>query len=132
MIIVDSSVWIDYFRGIENDHVSHLRDRSPDDVIVGDLILMELLQGARDDKHAARIASHLGEFVVVSLCGPQLAVAAARNYRYLRAKGITIRRTIDVIIATYCIEHGYLLLHRDRDFSPFAQHLGLELAHAAQ
>lgn len=128
MILVDSSVWIAHFRSWRTEQVLRLRAQNPDDIVVGDLVLLELLQGARDDRHAARIASELAEFETVPLSSPALVPIAASNYRSLRGRGITIRRTVDLIIATFCIESGYALLQQDRDFLPFSQHLGLELA----
>lgn len=96
-----------------------------DDVLVGDLILLELLQGARDDTHAARIETRMLQFEVASLLDFELARIAARNYRKLRNLGYTPRSTADVIIGTYCIERGHSLLHDDRDFAPMQTHLGL-------
>lgn len=96
-----------------------------EDFLVGDLILLEVLQGARNDGHAARLEREMREFPVTNMLDGDLAVKAARNYRALRTKGITIRKTADVIIATFCIEHGHELLHDDRDFGPFSEHLGL-------
>ena len=96
-----------------------------DDILVGDLILLEVLQGARDESDARRFEEALLEFPVVSLSSPDLAIAAAANYRFLRARGITIRKTIDLIIGTFCIERGHHLLHSDRDFEPMERLLGL-------
>jgi predicted nucleic acid-binding protein len=128
MILIDSSVWIDHFRDAPTEKVRFLRSLDEDHVLVADLVLLELLQGARDDRHAARLASQLDVFETVSVAGPDLAVIAARNFRHLRAKGITIRRTVDLLLATYCIVHGHELLQQDRDFLPFSTHLGLKLA----
>lgn len=130
MILVDSSVWIDHFRGVVTEKVKMLRALDPNDVIVGDLVLLELLQGARDDRHAARMATELAYFETVSLCSPVLAVIASGNFRYLRTKGVTIRRTVDLVIATFCIENGYELLQQDRDFRPLSAHFGLRLLDA--
>lgn len=126
MILVDSSVWIDYFRGnvtAETDKLDALLGAEP--LAIGDLILTEVLQGfdtERDFKLAERL---LRSMTVVVLGGEDIALQAARNYRLLRAKGVTARKTIDTIIATRCIESGYTLLHSDRDFEPFVTHLGL-------
>jgi predicted nucleic acid-binding protein len=97
-------------------------------IIVGDLVLLELLQGCRDDAHAARLERDLRSFPVVPLFSDDLATLAAQNYRKLRKLGITIRKTVDLVIGTYCLEHGHHLLHADRDFDPMAAHLGLMVA----
>jgi predicted nucleic acid-binding protein len=94
--------------------------------MVGDLILMEVLMGARSPAHAARLHEELLRFPVVSLVGADIADAAARNYRQLRGLGVTLRKSFDLVIATFCIEHGHHLLHDDRDFEPMAIHLGLK------
>jgi predicted nucleic acid-binding protein len=96
-------------------------------LLVGDLILLEVLQGARNEAHATRIERALRQYSVVPLLGGDLAPRAARNYRRLRDIGITIRKTADVIIATFCIEHDHALLHDDRDFAPMEKHLGLKV-----
>jgi predicted nucleic acid-binding protein len=127
VILVDSSVWIDHLRNAVTRPVSHLRSLiSRDELLVGDLILCEILQGLRTDTEARLVEEALREFEVVSLVGPELAVKAAANYRFLRSRGFTIRRTIDLMIGTFCIERGHSLLHGDRDFSPMAQYLGLQ------
>ena len=131
MILVDSSVWVDYFRGAETPQVEMLdglfgRTR----LAVGDLIVVEVLQGVRDEKEFNLVRKTLDVFTQVELAGHDIAVKAARNYRALRAMGITVRKTIDTIIATKCIEGGYTLLHSDRDFAPFADHLGLKVAYS--
>ena len=129
MILVDSSVWIDYFRGTQTpqtEKLDGLLSREP--VAVGDLILTEVLQGfgsERDFNEARRLLTSL---LVVELGGREIAIQAARNFRILRAQGVTIRKTIDTVIATRCIESGFTLLHSDRDFDPFVQHLGLRSA----
>lgn len=97
----------------------------PSDIIVGDIVLLEVLQGARDDAHAAIIERNLRQFPIASMISDSLAVQAARNYRQLRDRGVTVRKTIDMIIGTFCIEQGHELLHDDRDFDPMAQYLGL-------
>jgi len=128
VILVDSSVWIDHLRNAVTRPVSHLRSliSREEELLVGDLILCEILQGLRTDTEARLVEEALREFEVVSLVGPELAVKAAANYRFLRSRGFTIRRTIDLIIGTFCIERGHFLLHGDRDFSPMAQYLGLQ------
>jgi predicted nucleic acid-binding protein len=127
VILVDSSVWIDHLRNAVTRPVSHLRSLiSREELLVGDLILCEILQGLRTDTEARLVEEALREFEVVSLVGPELAVKAAANYRFLRSRGFTIRRTIDLMIGTFCIERGHYLLHGDRDFAPMAQYLGLQ------
>ena len=129
MILVDSSVWIDQLRGFDTEPVRRLRAAAGrETLLVGDLILVEVLQGARDDGHAARLERNLRRFPVMPLLADDLVVAAARNYRVLRSLGVTVRKTIDVIIGTWCIVHGHALLHDDRDFAPMERHLGLRVA----
>lgn len=131
MILVDSSVWIDYFRSADTPQVAlldSLLGRSP--LAVGDLIAAEVLQGVRDEREFKWVRKALDAFEHVDLAGYDLAVKASENYRSLRAMGVTIRKTIDTLIATRCIEDGLTLLQADRDFLPFSQHLGLKLAYA--
>ena len=129
MIVVDSSVWIALLRGHDTPQVRKLGALDePDQILVGDLILLELLQGARDERHAGRIERQLRQFPIASMLGPTLAPRIARNHRALRDRGVTPRSTIDVIIGTFCIEGGHLLLHADRDFDPLVEHLGLRIA----
>jgi predicted nucleic acid-binding protein len=126
MILVDSSVWIAHLRGRRTPATAKLEaaaGREP--LLIGDLILLEILQGARDESHAARIERGLRQYAVVPLLDADLAPRAARNYRKLRELGITIRKTADIIIGTFCIVHRYALLHDDRDFVPMEEHLGL-------
>jgi len=126
MILVDTSVWIAEIRGIRSAATAALAafaDRER--LLIGDIILLEVLQGARDDDHAARIERELRRYLIVPLLTPDLASAAARNYRKLRDLGVTIRKTADLIIGTFCIEYGHRLLHADRDFEPMQRHLGL-------
>ncbi|MDN7180754.1 PIN domain nuclease [Caballeronia sp. SEWSISQ10-4 2] len=127
MTLVDSSVWIDYFRGVtspETDKFDALLGTEA--LLTGDLIVAEVLQGfsAESEFNTARQLMTTG-LSVVSLVGPDNAVQAAQNYRALRAQGVTIRKTIDTLIATYCIENGVSLLFSDRDFNPFVDYLGL-------
>ncbi len=129
MILVDSSVWIAHLRGSWTAATAKLEaaaGREP--ILVGDLILLEVLQAARDDAHAERIQRGLRRFDIVPLLDGDLAPRAARNYRKLRDLGITMRKTADVIIGTFCIEHRCALLHDDRDFVPMEEHLGLVAA----
>jgi predicted nucleic acid-binding protein len=129
LIVVDSSVWIAQLRGQATAPVLRLSALVADDdqLLIGDLILLEVLQGARDDAHAARIERALRAFAIAPMLDPTIAVQAARNYRLLRARGITIRKTIDMIIGTFCLLGGHALLHDDRDFDPMAEHLGLRI-----
>lgn len=101
------------------------------EVLVGDLILLEVLQGARDEAHASRIERLLRSFQIVPMLDDEVAVQAARNFRTLRAEGLTIRKTVDLIIGTFCIVQGYSLLHDDRDFLPMEEHLGLRTVAAS-
>jgi predicted nucleic acid-binding protein len=131
MVIVDTTVWIDYLRGVTNRETEWLDQefgRQP--LGLTDIILCELLQGVRDDNDFETIRRHLELFQIFDTGGTQLAIAAARNYRELRRRGHTIRKTIDCLIATFCLEHGHALIHRDRDFDPFEKYLGLQVVHA--
>lgn len=129
MIVVDSSVWIDNLRNTPTPEVLALRHRiNPAHIIVGDLVLLEVLRGTRDESQAEKLRRYFARFFQVQLLNPGLAVKAAANYRLLRSRGISIRKTVDLVIATFCIEHGHSLLHSDRDFTPFMQVLGLEMA----
>ena len=127
MIVVDTSVWIDHLRGTASDRVERLRTlmRRQPQMLIGDLILCEVLQGCRSEAEATEVEAALREFAIVPLCTPDLAVRAAANYRLLRRRGVTVRTTIDMIIGTFCIERGHTLLHSDRDFEPMERLLGL-------
>jgi hypothetical protein len=126
VILVDSSVWIAHLRGHHTPATAKLEvAASREPLLIGDLIMLEVLQGARDESDAAHIERGLRQYAVVSLLDADLASRAARNYRKLRELGITIRKTADIIIGTYCIEHRHSLLHDDRDFAPMEEHLGL-------
>ena len=128
MIVVDSSVWIASLRNQRTPPVMRLLDVSlQEPLIVGDLVMAEVLQGARDEAHAARIERNLRQYVVKSMVSVEIAVKAARNHRTMRARGFTIRRTIDVLIGTFCIEGGHRLLHDDRDYDPMEHLLGLAI-----
>lgn len=128
MIIADSSAWIDFFRGIECSHVNQLENAiTSNQLHIGDLIIAELLQGAKNEKSVKEIDAIISRLTTVSMVGEVIARKAASNYRFLRTNGITIRKTIDAIIATYCIESNATLIHNDRDFDPFAQLLGLKV-----
>ena len=128
MILVDSSVWIDFFRNQPTPQAEWLdRNLGVEGLLVGDLVLAEVLQGFKDDRGFDNARRMLGRLEQVSLGGEELAIEAARNFRKLRAKGVTIRGTIDVIIATRCLVDGVRLLHSDRDFDAFEAHLGLRV-----
>ena len=127
MVLVDTSVWIDYFGDVVSEKVQKLdglvgRKR----VLTGDLVLAEVLQGVRSDREFRIVRDALLTLDVVELTSPALAVKSASNYRALRRKGLTVRKTIDCLIATWCIEHGVPLLYSDRDYDPFVKHLGLQ------
>jgi predicted nucleic acid-binding protein len=128
VILVDSSVWIAHLRGRATPGTAKLQAAAArEPLLIGDLILLEVLQGARGEVHAARIERALRQYAIVPLLGADLAVQVARNYRRLRERGITIRKTADIIIGTFCIEHHHTLLHDDRDFDPMQKYLGLRV-----
>ena len=130
MLIVDSTVWIDYFNGLENpqtDYLDQMVDRTP--ILVGDLILTEVLQGFRDDSDFEKARRALSKYMQVEMVNPELALQSARNYRLVRRKGITVRKTIDSLIATYCIENEHDLLHHDNDFDGYEKYLKLRVVH---
>jgi hypothetical protein len=130
MILVDSSVWIALFRGDDTPHTRYMRDllqSGEEEIVIADLILQEVLQGVRTDKQAQAIIAAVGGLPCPVLGNKSLAILAAANYRRLRQKGITVRTTIDCLIATFCIESGFALLHNDRDFEPFEKHLRLRV-----
>jgi predicted nucleic acid-binding protein len=127
MILVDSSVWIGYFNGVINPQTDWLDSALGREIIfVGDLILAEVLQGFKSDRDFHRAKGLLSNFLFMEMLGRELAIKSAENYRFLRKKGVTVRKTIDVIIATFCIHHDFSLLHDDQDFAPLAQHLNLK------
>ena len=126
MLLVDSTVWIDYFNGLatpQTDYLDQVLIQEP--ILVGDLILAEVLQGFRSDADFEAARQALTKFEQASMVSPVLAVQSAQNYRSLRKMGLTVRKTIDCLIATYCIENGHTLLHCDADFNAFEHHLGL-------
>ena len=129
MILVDSSVWIDYFRGTPTPQAEMLDSLlGSEPVATGDLILAEVLQGFRSDRDFNQARKLLTSLMVIDLGGKDIAIQAAKNFRALRAKGVTVRKTIDAVIATRCIASGLKLLYSDRDFDPFVRHLGLRSA----
>ena len=126
MIVVDSSVWIDWFNGAETRETALLDDiLGAEPVIVGDLILAEVLQGFRNDRDYRRAREALEMPIFEPMVGRDIALASARNFRTLRARGVTVRKTVDMLIATFCMENGHRLLHSDRDFDAIAAELGL-------
>lgn len=130
MLFVDSSVWIDYFNGLENpqtDFLHRVLDQVP--VLVGDLVLAEVLQGFRSDADFEAARRMLTRFTQAQMVGPALAIQSTRNYRVLRQKGVTVRKTIDSLIASYCLENDHELLHNDSDFDGYEKHLGLLVVH---
>jgi predicted nucleic acid-binding protein len=132
VILVDSSVWIDYFRGrptAQTDRLEGLLDSQ--ELAIGDLILTEVLQGCKLDKEFNEVRRLLTRLDLVVLGGEDVMIQAAKNYRKLRSSGVTVRGTIDVVLATRCIVSGHQLLHSDRDFDAFEQHLGLRCVGSA-
>lgn len=126
MIVVDSSVWIDFLNGREAPQVNRLRAiLGTEEIVVGDLMLCEVLQGLKDERAARSVEALLRRFDIVAMGGTEIAIAAARNFRALRRKGISVRTTIDLLIGTWCIENRTALLHNAADFRPMATHLGL-------
>ncbi len=129
MIVVDSSVWVDYFNGRvtpETGFLDELLGRRA--LLTGDLIMTEVLQGFRTDRDFHQALSLLETLEIEDMLGRDVAILSARNYRLLRSKGVTVRGTIDVVIATFCILNDHQLLHSDRDFDQMVPHLGLKVA----
>lgn len=127
MTIVDSSVWVDYFNGKISKQTNAFDSLlGQEEIVVGDLILAEVLQGFRDNSQFREARRLFEGFQIVSMVGKELAIETANNYRRLRQKGLTVRKTIDMMIATYCIFHRIPLLYADRDFDPIVTHLGLK------
>ncbi|MEN6332840.1 MAG: PIN domain nuclease [Phycisphaerales bacterium] len=127
MILVDSSVWIDYFNGKttgQTDLLNVLLDQEL--ILTGDLVVAEVLQGFKEDREFNKARDLLDTLICKDMLGKNLAVKSAQNYRLLRRKGVTTRKTIDVIIATFCVQNRMVLLHNDRDFELMAEHLGLQ------
>ncbi len=129
MIVVDSSVWIDYFRDADTPQVETLdRLLGSEAIAVGDLILAEVLQGIDSEREFRTVLQLMQRYIIIQISNEMVAIEAARNYRRLRGMGITVRKTIDTLIATRCIIDGHELLYSDRDFDPFVEHLGLRVA----
>jgi predicted nucleic acid-binding protein len=128
--IVDTTIWIDYLGGTINPHTDWLdREFGRQPLGLTDLILCEVLQGVRGESEFRRVRRELSRFDIFPTGGKELAVASAQNYRLLRIRGCTIRKTIDCLIASFCLSEGHSLLHRDRDFDAFEHHLGLQVIH---
>ena len=128
MVVVDTTVWIDYFHGLIAPHTNALDyELLHNQVIIGDLLITEFLQGFRNDKDFETAKEIVDSLIYCDMLGKEIALKAAVNFRLLRKKGITIRKTADIIIGTFCIEHNFLLLHNDRDFEPMEQYLGLRV-----
>jgi predicted nucleic acid-binding protein len=130
VVIVDTTVWVDYFRGIRNPETDWV-DREADKRRIGltDLILCEVLQGVRTEREFRMTLAELLKFELFQAGGLDLAIAAAKNFRSIRQKGQTVRKMVDCLIATFCLTNGHILLHRDRDFDAFEQNLGLPVLH---
>jgi predicted nucleic acid-binding protein len=133
VIVVDSSVWIDFLNGRKAPHVARLRTAlGIDEIVIGDLMLCEILQGLETERAAREVEDLLRHFEIMPMAGDAIAVIAARNLRALRRRGITVRKTIDMLIGTWCIENRMPLLHNDGDFRQMARHLGLIEVRAAR
>lgn len=131
MILVDSSVWIDYFNGTNNPQTNTLDSLlGVEPIAIGDVILTEILQGFRNDADFKTAKEVLLSLTIFDMLGQKNAIAAAENYRILRKKGITVRKTIDCMISTFCIENKHALLFSDKDYQPFVEHLGLRAVSA--
>lgn len=130
MVIIDTTVWIDYLNGIQTPQTEWLETEVEKQRLgLTDLILCEVLQGVKDEHLTAETQRELLKFEIFPMGGVDLAVATARNYRKLRVQGLTVRKTVDCLIATFCLMNGHALLHNDRDFDPFEQVLGLPVVH---
>jgi predicted nucleic acid-binding protein len=130
VIIVDTTVWVDYLRGTQNPETEWLEIEADRRRLgLTDLILCEVLQGVRSEQEFIQVRSELEKFALFETGGEELAIAAATNFRIIRGKGKTVRKTIDCLIATFCVMNGHALLHRDRDFDSFEQILGLNVIH---
>jgi predicted nucleic acid-binding protein len=128
MVVVDSSVWVDYFNGKITKQTDLLESLLGHElVVIGDIVLTEVLQGFRSDRDFRKAKRLLDSLIFKPMLGKELAVKSAENYRHLRKKGISVRKTIDVVIATFCISSNLPLLHDDRDFEAMERHLGLKV-----
>ena len=130
MVLVDTTVWIDYLAGTANRQTVWLDEAiGVKSLCLTDLIFCEVLQGVRNDAHFPYFKRDLEQFPILNTGSKHFAQIAAENYRFLRKRGITVRTTIDCLIATFCLAEGHELLHRDRDFDAFEAHLGLRVIH---
>ena len=130
MVIVDTTVWVDYFRGVANPSTDWVHEELERQRLgLTDLILCKVLQGVRDDVAAKAVERQLRKLQVFDMCGVELARDTARNYRTLRSRGHTVRKTIDCVVATFCIREQYSLIHRDKDYDPFEKFLELSVIH---
>ena len=130
MLVVDTTVWVDYFNGVVNPQTDFLHNvLDSTSILIGDLILAEVLQGFRYDPDFEKVRRIMEKFSQESMVSPALAIQSARNYRFLRQKGVTVRKTIDSLIATFCIENDHQLLHNDSDFDGYEEFLGLRVVH---
>jgi predicted nucleic acid-binding protein len=130
VVIVDTTVWVDYLRGTQNPETEWLETEADRKRLgLTDLILCEVLQGVRNDQEFAQVRTELQRFALFEIGGEELVIAAASNFRTIREKGKTVRKTIDCLIATFCLMNGHTLLHRDRDFDAFENILGLTVIH---
>ena len=129
MIVADSSVWIDNMRGNDTPEVRLLLDAEDRDVIAGDIVVLEVLRGVRSEREARVQEARFRAYGITPMLDPEIAVLAATNFRRLRSLGVTIRSSVDLVVATYCLAHGHQLLHDDRDFDHFERHLGLNVLH---
>lgn len=133
MILVDTSVWIDYFNGVVNWQTDHLdQSLSNGTVLTGDIILAEILRGFRKDEDYQTARKFLDFLECVELGGKEMAMKSASNYRFLRSRGITVRKTVDMMIGTWCVEHKIPLLHNDKDFDHMAKELDLDVVSRPQ
>lgn len=130
MVIVDTTVWIDFYRGTENLETDWLQTQLGQITFgLTDAVLCEVLQGIGNERQFQEVREDLSRYHIFNTGGEELALASARNYRLLRERGRTVRKTIDCLIATFCLQEGFSLLHRDRDFDAFEEHLGLNVIH---
>jgi predicted nucleic acid-binding protein len=130
VVLVDTTVWVDYFKGLPTPEAEWLdRELVRQRLGLTDLVLCEVLQGVTSEAQAAEVLRELQQFEIFDTGGVGLATAAARNYRLLRTRGVTVRKTIDCLIATFCLLADHMLLHHDRDFDPFEHELGLQVVH---
>jgi predicted nucleic acid-binding protein len=128
MVVVDTTVWIDYVRGLDTPHTNALDfELLHNQVVTGDLLITEFLQGFRNDRDFEAAKEIMGSLIYCDILGKDIALKSAENFRFLRKNGITIRKTVDIIIGTFCIEHELPLLQNDRDFEPLEKYLGLRI-----